>query len=101
MTARNHATDSFDQDTLPELDSPILARDVTGPSREVCNLDFKDGRTRVTVTHGPLDPSRIWITLRSEHASVQVSIEEGVGRQIAQGLASVLPTFRSVRSRVR
>ena len=99
MTTRNRtALDELDGDTMPEL---VPARPLAHPrSREVGVLDFKDGRTDVAVKHGPIDPSRIWITLRSERALVQISIEEGVAHQIAAGLSRVLPTFQAVRSRI-
>jgi hypothetical protein len=102
MTARHHVpTDQFTEETLSENDAPDAGRATRPPSREVRILDFKDGRTGVAVTHGPVDPSRILITLRSGQAVLQISVEEGVGRQIADGLASVLPSFRAVRSRLR
>ena len=102
MTARNHvSTDQFAEETLSENDAPAPRRDTRPPSRKVRILDFKDGRTGVAVTHGPVDPSRIWITLRSGQAVLQLSIEEGVGRKIADGLTTLLPSFRAVRSRLR
>jgi hypothetical protein len=99
MTTRNR-TDfaELNGDTLRELvPTPPLARP---RSREVCFLDFKDGPTDVAVKHGPIDPSRIWITLRGERALVQISVEEGVAQQIAAGLANALPTFQAIRSRI-
>lgn len=91
----------FDEDTLPESPWPAPRKSGPGQPVEVCFLDFKQGRTIVAVTHGPEDPSRICIALRSASAIMQVTVEEGVGRQVAEGLADVLRTFRAVRSRLR
>lgn len=99
MATRTLCTDRFDEQTLTDDDAPADRRDTQVSTRDVCFLDFKDGQTGVAVTHGPIDPSRIWITLRSGQAVLRVSVEEGVGRSIAEGLARVLPTFRAVRSR--
>ena len=96
-----HEPPLFDEDTLTDHDARRAVPRGRGPRRELCFLDFKDGRTGVAVTHGPIDPSRIWITLRSGDAVLRISFEEDVGRQIAAGLASVLPTFRAVRSDLR
>jgi hypothetical protein len=96
-TETDPMTDSFDEETLPEIDPAAPSRDSSGGSREVCFHDFKDGATRVIVAQRPADPSRICITLRSEQALIDISIEETVGQQIADGLARVLPDFRAAR----
>ena len=102
MTTRDHlVADQFNEETLPEVDEPSSSRAARDRSRDVHFLDFKDGTTDVAIAHGPVDPSRICITLRSGDSIMQVSVEEGIGREIAQGLADVLRTFREVRSRLR
>jgi hypothetical protein len=87
----------LDEDTQLDIRSARPAID----RRNVCFVDFKDGPTDVSVTHDERDPSRIWITLRAGRALVQLSVEEGVGRQICDGLASRLSTFQMIRSRIR
>jgi len=102
MPTPPRAVDRCHERTL--LDGPSPPRPsaaARNPTREIRFLDFKDGQTSVAVANGPVDPSRICITLRSDHAVLQVSVEESVGRAILEGLAGVLPTFRAVRSRIR
>jgi hypothetical protein len=95
-----------ENDTLPPdeeitLTDPDLHRPPTSPiprRRDVHVLDFKDGRSAATVTHGPLDPSRLWVTIENQEAYLQLSFEEGIARKILERLLVVLETFGEVRS---
>lgn len=71
------------------------------PTRDIHFVDFKDGRSSVGVTHGPTDPSRVWVVIESEHAYLHLSMEEGTARSLAGGVSAVLETFRDVRSLIR
>ena len=101
MNSRQRLDDDFAEETLTDYEVTTKAPADQPSQREICFLDFKDGRTDVTVTHGPVDPSRIWLTLRSGDAVLQVTVEEQVARKIADGLGAVLPTFRAVRADLR
>jgi hypothetical protein len=95
-----------EDDTLPPYDEitqtdPDCHRPPTSPiprRRDVHVLDFKDGRSAATVTHGPLDPSRLWVTIENQEAYLQLSFEEGIARKLLERLLVVLATFGEVRS---
>jgi hypothetical protein len=100
MTSRSEtASETFDEQTLPEPEPTPRRAAPPVPAREVCILDFKGRATTVAVAHGPADPSRIRIVVRSATAVLHVTVEEEVGRDLADGLTRALATFRSVRSR--
>ena len=102
MSSRTHAlTDLFDEETLPEPEPAPSSHADRRPLRQACVLDFKSHDTTVSVNHGPADPSRIWIVLESPTARLHVSVEETVGRDIADGLARALSTYQAVRSGLR
>jgi hypothetical protein len=93
-------TEMFDEQTLPEP-GPTPGSADRRPVRQACVVDFKSHETKVSITHGPADPSRIWIAVESPKAALHVTVEEEVGREIAEGLSRALSTFRAVRSRIR
>ena len=92
-----------DVDALDDVTAVEAAPDGSAiggpPARDVGFFDFRDGATEVAVTHGPIDRSRVCLSLRTSTTVVAISMEEGVARQIASGLADVLPNFRAVRFR--
>jgi hypothetical protein len=91
--------DDLDEDTAPDTSDEIQSENRTSaPRRNVRIFDFKDGRTRTTVNHGPADPSRVWAALETEDSSLHVSLEEGTARQLWTQLGLVLASFRAVRS---
>lgn len=53
----------LDEDTVPGGRGGTTPAAVAASAREVRVLDFKDGRSQVTVSHGPTDPSRVWVAL--------------------------------------
>lgn len=98
-----------DEDTLPidYVEITITEPDVEADpaddqtpvsARDVYVLDFKDGQSSVVVTHGPIDPSRVWIAFQNRDAYLHLSFEEGVIRNLAAGLRLILATFHQVRS---
>lgn len=87
--------EQFDDVTAVEV-APASDDDRTS-LRDVQLFDFKDGATTVAVEHGPLDRSRIWLSLRTETTIVCLSIEEGVARQLASRLPDILSNFKTVR----
>jgi hypothetical protein len=89
----------FDDVTAVETSSGRPSEHEAAPGRDVRLFDFKDGPTTIAVSHGPLDPSRIWLSLRTDTTILSLSIEEGNAQQIASGLADVLKTFKAVRFR--
>ena len=93
--------DKFDEETLPETLISEVTAQIWPPLREVRVLDFKDGRSRVDVSHGPDDPSRVWLSIENDSAYVSLSVEEGIARQIWDALGTVLARFREVRSTLR
>lgn len=102
MSSRTHALAAlFDEETLPEPEPAPHDHGGRRPLRQVCVLDFKSHDTTVSVSHGPADPSRIWIVLESATATLHVSVEEKVGRDLAAGLARALSTYQAVRSGLR
>lgn len=103
MSSRTHTkTELFDEETLPEpVPTPSGHAGDRSPLRQSCVLDFKSHHTTVSISHGPTDPSRIWIKVESPTAALHVSVEEKVGRDLAEGLTSALSTFQAVRSRRR
>ena len=102
MSSRTNAlTDLFDEETLPEPEPTPPGHADRRPLRQACVLDFKSHDTTVSVNHGPADPSRIWIVLESPTATLHVSVEEKVGRDIAAGLARARSTYQAVRSGLR
>ena len=89
--------EQFDDVTAVETTPGRPSEDGAGPARDVQLFDFKDGPTTTAVSHGPRDPSRIWLSLRTGTTIVSLSIEEGIAQQIATGLADVLRNFKAVR----
>jgi hypothetical protein len=85
----------FSEDTLTDFPAAPI-----GLPCIVRVLDFKDGRTSVSVSQRLSDPSRVWIALDAPAAAVHVSVEEGVARSLLKHLDEILDTFRSVRSRI-
>jgi len=99
MSSRTHVmSDLFDEETLPEPEPSPRSQVDRSTLRQTCVLDFKSHHTTVTITHGPIDPSRIWIAVESPTAALHVSVEEKVGRALAEGLTRALSTFQAVRS---
>ena len=90
-------SEQFDDVTAVETTPGSPSEDGAGPARDVQLFDFKDGSTTTAVSHGPRDPSRIWLSLRTDTTIVSLSIEEGIAQQIATGLADVLRNFKAVR----
>jgi hypothetical protein len=88
--------EQFDDVTAVEV-APASSDDDRISLRDVQLFDFRDGATTVAVEHGPLDRSRIWLSLRTETTIVYLSVEEGVARQLASRLADILPNFKTVR----
>ena len=89
--------EQFDDVTAVETPPGRPSEDDAKHVRNVQLFDFKDGPTTIAVSHGPLDPSRVWLSLRTDTTIVSLSIEEGIAQQIATGLADVLRTFKAVR----
>ena len=87
----------FDDVTDVETTLGRPSEDDAAADRDVRIFDFKDGPTAIAVTHGPRDPSRIWLSLRTDTTVVSLSIEEGIAQKIAAELADVLRTFKAVR----
>lgn len=90
------------EDTLPEICVDDRADDgrPRAPAREVRCIDFKDIYSQVDVSHGPTDPSRVWLMFESPEAVIHLSLEEGIARRLFERLGEILPRFREVRSRV-
>ncbi len=88
------------ENTLPEVDLDDECSEPRPPAREVRFLDFKDIYSRVDVSHGPVDPSRVWLMFESQEAVIHLSVEEGIARRLFDRLGAILPHFREVRSRV-
>ena len=87
--------------TEPEVTSELGDDEKTPiPARDVRILDFKDGHGSLSVTHGPIDPSRVWIAFQNREAYLHLSFEEGLVRRLAEGLRLVLETFHEVRSAI-
>jgi hypothetical protein len=89
--------EQFDDVTAVETPPGRPSEDEAKHVRNVQLFDFKDGPTTIAVSHGPLDPSRVWLSLRTDTTIVSLSIEEGIAQQIATGLADVLRNFKAVR----
>lgn len=85
----------LDEDTLPELrfDDPE-EQGTQAPGRDVRIVDFKDVRTEVSVSHGPADPSRVWLMFENQDSIIHISIEEGIARRLFEWLGGVLARFR-------
>ncbi len=100
-----------DEDTLPQPYAEITITEpeltptfdddeeekTPGSTIDVRILDFKDGHSSVSVSHGPVDPSRVWIAFQNRNAYLHLSFEEGIVRKLADGLRTVLATFQQVR----
>lgn len=97
MISPRQSEDNLDDDTLPVSAYP--ERQTPAP-RDVRILDFKDRRSQVTVVHGPLDPSRVWVYFENHQASVQLSLQEGTARLLWEELGTVLSCFAEVRSTI-
>jgi hypothetical protein len=89
--------EQFDDVTAVETTPGTPSEDEKARVRNVQLFDFKDGPTTIVVSHGPLDPSRIRLSLRTDTTIVSLSIEEGIAQQMASGLADVLKNFKAVR----
>jgi hypothetical protein len=99
MMPRDSEAD-LDEDTLPEIEFPDEPDDDRhAPARDVRIADFKDVHSQVTVSHGPRDPSRVWLMFESDDAVIHLSVEEGIARQVFERLAEILPRFHEVRWR--
>jgi hypothetical protein len=94
-------SNNFDEETLPERLINEITQQNWPTLREVHILDFKDGRSEVTVAHSPNDPSRVWLSLENDRTSISLSVEEGIARRLCESLGDVLKRFRDVRSAVQ
>lgn len=69
---------------------------VAGVPDDVWVADFKSD-SEVAVVQRSVDPSRVWLSFRSESLLLRISLEEGAARALNAQLSTRLTTFAERR----